>query len=116
MADSLQVFNLAAVYAEKEEWEKVVDCCQQVYDIESKVFGQDHTQVKETRQVSRYEEALVQYQKAHEVTRGAPSRVRPGAPLVATSKYNIAGLKEAQGELEEARSLFLECEQICAKR
>jgi hypothetical protein len=33
---------------------------------------------------------------------------------VATSKYNIAGLKEAQGELEEARSLFLECEQICA--
>ena len=33
---------------------------------------------------------------------------------VATSKYNIAGLKEAQGELEEARSLFLECEQIYA--
>ena len=33
---------------------------------------------------------------------------------MATSKYNIAGLKEAQGELEEARSLFLECEQICA--
>ena len=33
---------------------------------------------------------------------------------MATSKYNIAGLKEAQGELEEARSLFLECEQIYA--
>ena len=33
---------------------------------------------------------------------------------MATSKYNIAGLKEAQGELEEAPSLFLECEQICA--
>ena len=33
---------------------------------------------------------------------------------VASSKYNIAGLKEAQGELEEARSLFLECEQIYA--
>ena len=33
---------------------------------------------------------------------------------MATSKYNLAGLKEAQGELEEARSLFLECEQICA--
>ena len=46
MANSL--FNLALVYQKKEEWEKVVDCCQQVYDIESKVFGQDHTQVKET--------------------------------------------------------------------
>ena len=33
---------------------------------------------------------------------------------MATSKYNIAGLKEAQGGLEEARSLFLECEQIYA--
>ena len=46
MADSL--FNLALVYQEKEEWEKVVDCYQQVYDMESKAFGQDHTQVKET--------------------------------------------------------------------
>ena len=46
MADSL--FNLALVYAKKEEWEKAVDCYQQVYDIESKIFGQDHTQVKET--------------------------------------------------------------------
>ena len=46
MADSL--LNLAIVHAEKEEWEKVVDCYQQVYDIESKIFGQDHTQVKET--------------------------------------------------------------------
>ena len=34
---------------------------------------------------------------------------------MATSKYNIAGLKEAQGELEEARTLFLDCEQIYAK-
>ena len=33
---------------------------------------------------------------------------------VASSKYNIADLKEAQGDLEEARSLFLECEQIYA--
>ena len=46
MANSLS--DLALVYAEKEEWEKVVDCYQQVYDIESKIFGQDHTQVKET--------------------------------------------------------------------
>ena len=48
MASSL--FNLALVYAEKEEWEKVVDCYQQVYTIESKIFGQDHTQVKKTLQ------------------------------------------------------------------
>ena len=48
MADSL--FNLARVYEKKEEWEKVVDYYQQVYDIESKVFGQDHTQVKKTLQ------------------------------------------------------------------
>ena len=46
MAASL--FNLALVYEKKEEWEKVVDCYQQVYDIESQIFGQDHTQVKET--------------------------------------------------------------------
>ena len=46
MADSL--FNLALVYEKKEEWEKVVDCYQQAYDIKSKIFGQDHTQVKET--------------------------------------------------------------------
>ena len=46
MANSL--FNLAIIYEKKEEWEKVVDCYQQVYDMESKVFGQDHTQVKET--------------------------------------------------------------------
>jgi lipopolysaccharide biosynthesis regulator YciM len=46
VANSL--FNLALVYEKKEEWEKAVDCYQQVYDIESKIFGQDHTQVKET--------------------------------------------------------------------
>ena len=28
--------------------EKVVDCYQKVHNIESKIFGQDHTQVKET--------------------------------------------------------------------
>jgi tetratricopeptide (TPR) repeat protein len=31
VADSL--FNLALVYEKKEEWEKVVDCYQQVYNI-----------------------------------------------------------------------------------
>ena len=46
MADSL--FNLALIYEKKEEWEKVVDCYQQVYNIESKIFGHDHTQLMET--------------------------------------------------------------------
>ena len=36
-------------------------------------------------------------------------------PDVAASKYNIASLKESQGDLEGARRLFLECEQIYAK-
>ena len=36
-------------------------------------------------------------------------------PDVAASKYNIAHLKETQGDLEGARRLFLECEQIYAK-
>ena len=31
------------------------------------------------------------------------------------SKYNIASLKETQGDLEGARRLFLECEQIYVK-
>ena len=34
---------------------------------------------------------------------------------VAASKYNIASLKETQGDLEGARRLFLECEQIYVK-
>ena len=34
---------------------------------------------------------------------------------VAASKYNIASLKETQGDLEGARRLFLESEQIYAK-
>ena len=34
---------------------------------------------------------------------------------VAASKYNIAEVKETQGDLEGARRLFLECEQIYAK-
>jgi hypothetical protein len=34
---------------------------------------------------------------------------------VAASKYNIAGLKETQGDLEGARRVFLGCEQIYAK-
>ena len=34
---------------------------------------------------------------------------------VAASKYSIASLKETQGDLEGARRLFLECEQIYPK-
>jgi CTP:molybdopterin cytidylyltransferase MocA len=34
---------------------------------------------------------------------------------VAASKYNITSLKETQGDLEGARRLFLECEQIHVK-
>ena len=34
---------------------------------------------------------------------------------VADSKYNIADLHETQGDVEEAKKLFLECEQIYAE-
>ena len=34
---------------------------------------------------------------------------------VAASKYNIASLKETQGDLEGARRLLLECEEIYLK-
>ena len=57
------------------------------------------------------ENALLQHQRALEIRTRVFGSEHPG---VATSKYNIAGLKEAQGDLEEARSLFLECEQIYA--
>ena len=57
------------------------------------------------------ENALLQYQRALEVFLAVYGQEHLD---VASSKYNIAGLKEAQGELEEARSLFLECEQIYA--
>ena len=53
-------FNLALVYAEKEEWEKVVDCYQQVYNIESKIFGQDHTQVKTLQALNEAKQNLEQ--------------------------------------------------------
>ena len=36
-------------------------------------------------------------------------------PSVADSKYNIAELHETQGDVEEAKTLFLECEQIYAE-
>ena len=42
--------------------------------------------------------------------------VRPRAFLdAAASKYNIASLKETQGDWEGARRLFLECQQIYVK-
>ena len=36
-------------------------------------------------------------------------------PSVADSKYNIAEIHETQGNVEEAKKLFLECEQIYAE-
>ena len=33
---------------------------------------------------------------------------------MADSKYNIADIYEKQGNVDEAKKLFLECEQICA--
>ena len=63
-------------------------------------------------QKAEYENALVQHQKALEIrTRVFGS----DHPDVATSKYNIASLKKTQGDLEGARRLFLECEQIYLK-
>ena len=59
-----------------------------------------------------FENALLQHQKALEIrTRVFGSE----HPDVAMSKYNIADLKKTQGDLEGARRLFLECEQIYAK-
>ena len=58
------------------------------------------------------ENALVQHQKTLEIR----TRVFGSENLdVAASKYNIASLKETQGDLEGARRLFLECEQIYVK-
>ncbi len=34
---------------------------------------------------------------------------------MANSKYNVACLYEGQGKLDQARQLFLECEQIYSK-
>ena len=59
----------------------------------------------------KYEQALVQHQKALEVWLAVFGHQHDD---VAMAKYHIAEVKEAQGELEEARSLFLECEQIYA--
>ena len=55
----------------------------------------------------KYEQALVQHQKALEAFLAVYGQEHH-------SWYNIADLKEAQGDLEEARTLFLECEQIYA--
>ena len=59
-----------------------------------------------------FENALVHMQKGLEIkTRVFGS----DHPDVAMSKYNIASLKETQGDSEGARRLLLECEQIYAK-
>ena len=58
------------------------------------------------------EKSLVQHQKALEIR----SRVFGSEhPAVAEIKYTIASTHERQGDVEEAKKLFLECEQIFAK-
>ena len=39
----------------------------------------------------------------------------PRPPDVATSKYNMAGVHEAQGNVQEARLMLLESAAICAQ-
>ena len=59
-----------------------------------------------------FEKALFHHQKALEIR----TRVVGQDHLdVANSKYNMADLHESQGNLEEAKALFLECEKIYAK-
>jgi hypothetical protein len=55
---------------------------------------------------------LEYYQKALEIFIKVSGQDHPD---VAMSKYNIASLKKTQGDLEGARRLFLECEQIYLK-
>ena len=59
----------------------------------------------------KYEEALVQWQKALQVVLAVYGQDHPG---VAKSKYNIALLHKGRQETEKARQLFLECEKIYA--
>ena len=53
------------------------------------------------------EEALVELKKGLDVL----VSVRPRAPDLADSKYNLASLHKKRRETEKARQLFLECEQ-----
>ena len=57
----------------------------------------------------QYEKALEYYQKDLDITIRVVGHQHKD---VATTNHNIAEVKEAQGDLDEARSLFLECEQI----
>ena len=59
----------------------------------------------------KYEEALVQYQKALAIDLAVHGQDHPS---VADSKYNIALLHKGRQETEKARQLFLECEKIYA--
>ena len=63
--------------------------------------------------MGRFQEALEMYQKALEIR----IKVFNGRDHtdVADSKYNIANVFETQGKRDEARKLFLECEQIYSK-
>jgi tetratricopeptide (TPR) repeat protein len=55
------------------------------------------------RKKGQYERALEYYQKAFEIDIKVSGQDHPD---VATSKYNIANLKETQGDLEGARMMI----------
>ena len=65
------------------------------------------------RKLGKFKEALEYYEKSL----GIKIKVFNGQDHtdVADSKYNIANLFETQGKRDEARKLFLECEQIYSK-
>ena len=66
----------------------------------------------ENEKKSAMSHVLVQYSRTLKIHLRCSART---IPKVADSKYNIAGLHEEQGQVEEAKKLFLECEQIYAK-
>ena len=65
------------------------------------------------RSLGKYDEALAEYEKCLKIQ----IKVFNGHDHtdVADLKYNIANLLEKEGKRDEARKLFLECEQILSK-
>ena len=104
------------VYEKKGDLENALVQHQKALEIRTCVFGSDHPHVAMSynniglvyNTQGKYEEALDMYSKSLDIN----TRIYGGDnhPDVATSKYNIANLKETQGDLEGARRLFLECQ------
>jgi tetratricopeptide (TPR) repeat protein len=75
--------------------------------------GASHNNIARTYEKQGDSElALAEHAKALEIRLGVFGAEHPD---VAHSKYDIASLEEEAGRLSEARSLFLECEQIYTK-